>query len=105
MDQIKATLRSKTDLALGSVPIPLPAMGGGMPAAEGPYYQGDGHLEAVHHRAGVGWLGEGFEQRVIRVAEGSLNVHPWNSGEWSIQTDEERFGQQQMGGMTLGQSL
>ena len=55
-------------------------------------------------QASDGW-GEGFEQRVIRVAEGSLNVHPWNSGEWSIQTDEERFGQQQMGGMTLGQSL
>ena len=71
MDPIKATLRSKTDPALGSVTIPLPAMVGGMPAAEGPYYQGDGHLEAVHHRAGVGWLGEGFEQRIIRVTEGN----------------------------------
>ena len=37
-----------------------------------------------------GW-GEGFEQRAIDLEEGELYVSLWNSSNWTIQTEEEKF--------------
>ena len=44
----------------------------------------------IASQASDGW-GRGFEQREIKVDDGILKVHFWNSKCWTIRTEEENF--------------
>ena len=53
----------------------------------------------LERQAADGWA-EGFEQREIHVdGRSELYVHFWNSDEWSIQTEQERFSSKLAAGL------
>ena len=50
-------------------------------------------------------FGESVEQHEIRVGSMELYAHLWQAAGWSIQTEQERFEQEQTGGMAFEQSM
>ena len=60
--------------------------------------------EFITGQASDGWC-EGFEQREIAVDDCELHVHFWNSDEWSIQTEQERFEPRLSEGYTAEQRM
>ncbi len=47
-------------------------------------------LDFISGQASDGW-GEGFEQRDIKIGDCVMNVHLWNSDNWSIVAEQDRF--------------
>ena len=50
-------------------------------------------------------FGESGEQQESGVGSMELYAHLWQAVDWDIQTEQERFEQEQTGGMTLAQSM
>ena len=62
-------------------------------------------ISMVQLNGGILLMPESVEQHEIRVGSMELYAHLWQAVDWDIQTEQERFEQEQTGGMTLAQSM